>query len=74
MEMVYLLTGMACILYFLGVGILGGIKKAPGVLKLVKMKLGKNMSDEKAAKICLIFGSIIGLGGIFLLIFGAIQG
>ncbi len=74
MAMGYLLGGMACILYFLGVGILGGIKKSPGVLKLVKMKLGKSMSDEKAAKICLIFGSIIGAVGVFLFILGALKG
>ena len=69
----YLLGGIACILYFFGVGIVGGVKKSPAVLKLVKQKLGKGMSDEKAAKICLIFGTIIGLGGIFLFVFGAMQ-
>ncbi len=74
MAIGFLLGGIACILYFFLVGILGGIKKAPVLLKLVKMKLGKNMSDETAAKICLIFGSIIGAGGIFLLVFGAVRG
>lgn len=70
----YLLGGIACILYFVGVGVVGGIKKNPAILKLVKMKLGKNMSDEKAAKICLVFGIIIGLVGVFLLVFGGIKG
>lgn len=69
----YLLGGIACILYFLGVGIMGGIKKSPGILKLVKMKLGKNMSDDKAAKICLIAGIVIGLVGVFLFVYGVIQ-
>lgn len=70
----YLLGGMACIIYMLSVGYFGGIKKSPGLLKLVKMKLNKNMTDEVAAKICIIFAAIIGAGGVFLFIFGAIQG
>jgi hypothetical protein len=70
----YLLGGIFCILYFLGVGILGGVKKSPVVLKLAKQKLGKTMSDEKAAKICLIMGIVLGLVGVFLFVFGAIQG
>lgn len=69
----YLLGGIACILYMLGVGY-GGIKKSPGMLKLVKMKLGKNMSDEKAAKISIVMAVIIGAVGIFLFIFGAVKG
>lgn len=70
----YLLGGILCLAYAFPVVIFGGIKKSPGLLKLVKMKLGKGMSDEKAAKICLVFGSIVGLIGIVLLVIGAIQG
>lgn len=69
----YLLGGIACLLYFALVGYFGGIKKSPGVLKLVKMKLGKNMTDETAAKICVWASIIVGLGGVFLLVFGAMQ-
>ena len=69
----YLLGGIACIIYMLGVGY-AGIKKTPWVLKMVKMKLGKNMTDEKAAAICKVFAVIVGVVGVFLLIFGAIQG
>jgi len=46
----YLLGGIACLLYTVFVGYFGGIKKSPGLLKLVKMKLNKNMSDAVAAK------------------------
>ena len=49
----YLLGGIACLLYAILVGYFGGIKKSPGLLRLVKMKLNKNMSDATAAIICL---------------------
>ena len=73
MGLGYLLGGIFCVLYSLGVGIFGGIKKSPMLLKLTKQKLGKTMSDEKAAKIDLIMGIFMGLVGIFLFVFGAIQ-
>jgi len=40
----YLLGGIACLLYAALVGYFGGIKKSPGLLKLVKMKLNKKYS------------------------------
>ena len=70
----YLLGGIACLLYTVFVGYFGGIKKSPGLLKLVKMKLNKNMSDDAAAKTSLIAAIIMFAVGIFLFIFGAIQG
>ncbi|MFC1911568.1 hypothetical protein ACFLXG_00175 [Chloroflexota bacterium] len=70
----YLLGGIACLLYAALVGYFGGIKKSPGLLKLVKMKLNKNMSDDAAAKISLIAAVIMLAVGIFLFVFGAIQG
>ena len=44
----YLLGGIACLLYIILVGYFGGIKKSPGVLRLAKMKINKNMSDDAA--------------------------
>lgn len=70
----YLLGGIFCILYFVGVGYLGGVKRNEMVLKLTKMKLNKNMSDDTAAKVDLIFGILLLVVGIALLVFGAIQG
>ncbi len=70
----YLLGGIACLLYTVFVGYFGGIKKSPGLLKLVKMKLNKNMSDNAAAIISLVAGGVVLAAGIFLFIFGAIQG
>jgi hypothetical protein len=70
----YLLGGIACLLYAVLVGYFGGIKKSPGFLRLVKMKLNKKMSDVSAARICLIAAGVVLAGGIFLFIFGAILG
>ena len=44
----YLLGGVACLLYAVLVGYFVGIKKIPGVLRLAKMKINKNMSDDAA--------------------------
>jgi len=41
----YLLGGVVCLFYAALVGYFGGINKSPGFLKLVKMKLNKNMND-----------------------------
>ena len=70
----YLLGGIACLLYAVLVGYFGGIKKSPGTLKLVKMKLNKKMSDDAAAKNSFIAAGVVLAGGVFLFIFGAIQG
>lgn len=70
----YLLGGIFCLAYSVLVAYFGGIKKVPWILKQVKLKLGKNMTDEKAVMISLIFGILIGVIGVFLLVFGAIQG
>jgi len=70
----YLLGGIACLLYALPVGYFGGVKRAPGLLKLVKMKINKKMSDDAAVKISWIAAIVILALGIFLFVFGAIQG
>lgn len=70
----YLLGGIACLAYAGLVGYFGGIKKSPGILKLVKMKINKKMSDEAAAKTCLIAAGVVLIGGIVLFVIGGIQG
>lgn len=69
----YLLGGLACLAYMIGVGFFGGIKKSPKILKMAKDKVNKNMTDKAAARMCLIIGGIVGAAGIFLLIFGAVT-
>ena len=70
----YLLGAIACFLYAILVGYFGGIKKSPGLLRLVKMKLNKKMSDEAAAKTSLVAAMVVLAAGIFLLVYGATQG
>ena len=70
----YLLGGMACLVYALLVGYFGGVKRAPGLLKMVKLKINKKMSDDAAVKISWIAAIVVLALGIFLFVFGAIQG
>ena len=70
----WLIGGIFGLVYAVGVGYFGGVKKNATLLKMTKMKLDKNMSDEKAAKIDLVMGIIMGVVGVGLLIAGAIIG
>ena len=64
------LGGLLCMIYTLVVGFLA-YKKSPGLLKIVKMKLGKNMSDETARNVTLIFAGAVGVAGIVFFILAA---
>ena len=67
----YLLGGIVCLVYAVLVGYFGGIKKSPGFLKLVKMKLNKNMSDSAAARISITAAGVVLAGAVFLFAYGA---
>lgn len=69
----YLLGGIGCLLYAVLVGYFGWIKKSLGFLKLVKMKLNKNMSDSAAVKISVIAAGVALAGAVFLFAYGAMQ-
>jgi hypothetical protein len=64
------IVGLLCIIYTLVVGGLA-LKRSPGLLKIVKMKLGKNMTDEKARTVTLVFAGIFGVAGIVFFILAA---
>lgn len=66
----YIIGGIACILYAVFVYYIA-IKRPPAIIKLVKKKLNKNMSDKAAAIVCYVFASIALAGGIVLFIVGA---
>lgn len=70
----YLLGSIACFLYAGLVGYFGGVKKQAGLLKLVKMKINKNMTDEVAAKWCIGASIVVFLIGVLLIVLGIIQG
>lgn len=63
------LGGLACILYTLVVGGLA-LKKSPGLIKIIKMKLGKNTTDKTAITISLVMAVLFGVAGIVLFIIG----
>lgn len=73
MPIGYLLGGLFGLSYMVGVGFFGGIKRNKTLLRLTKMKINKNMSDDKAAMLDLVVGGLFGALGIFLLIFGATR-
>ncbi len=63
----YAIGGLLCIIYTLAVGGLA-LKRSPGLIKIVKMKLGKKISDETARTITLVFAGIVGIAGIVLFV------
>ena len=73
MAIGFLLGGIACVIYAVLVGYFGGIKKSPGLLKLVKMKVNKNMEDATAVKICIVMSIIMLAVGIFFFIYGGVT-
>ena len=62
--------GLACIIYMVVIGGLA-LKKSPGLIKLVKLKLSKKTSDKTALTIALVMAAIAGLAGVALFIIGA---
>ena len=57
------LGGLLCILYTVVVGGLA-LNKSPGLIKIVKMKMGKKTTDETAIKISLAMAVIFGIAGV----------
>lgn len=66
------LGGLLCIIYTLVVGGLA-LKKSPGLIKLVKMKMGKNTTDKTAITLSLVMAGVIGAAGIVFFILGAVK-
>lgn len=66
------LGGLVCIIYTLAVGGLA-LKRSPGLIKLVKLKLGKRITDKTAITISLVMAVVVGIGGIVLFIIGATK-
>ena len=66
----YVIGGTACVLYAAFVYYVA-IKRPPAIIKLIKKKLSKNMSDNAAAIVSYVFASIALAGGIALFILEA---
>jgi hypothetical protein len=61
----YVIGAIACVLYSAFLYYVA-IRRPPGIIKMVKLKFGKKMSDNTAAIICYVFASIVLAGGIVL--------
>jgi len=63
------LGGLACFIYTAVVGGLA-LKKSPGLIKIIRMKLGKNTTDKTAINLSLAMAAIFGIAGIVLFVIG----
>jgi len=68
----WVLGGLLYVIYMLVVGGLA-LKKSPGLIKLVKMKMGKNTTDKAAITLSLVMAGVIGAAGIVFFILGAVR-
>ncbi len=68
----YTIGGIACILYAAFVYYIA-IKKPPAMIKLIKKKLSRNMSDKSTVIVSYVFASIVLAGGIVLFVLAAIK-
>ncbi len=68
----YIIGGIACILYAAFVYYVA-IKRPPAIIRLIKKKLSKNMSDDAAVIVSYVFASIALAGGIVLFVLAAVK-
>lgn len=68
----YVLGGIACMLYAIFVYYIA-IKRPPAIIRLIKKKLNKNMSDDAAVIVSYVFASIALAGGIVLFVLAAVK-
>jgi hypothetical protein len=68
----YIIGAIACLLYAVFVYYVA-IKRPPSIIRLIKKKLNKNMSDDAAVIVSYVFASIALAGGIVLIVLAAIK-
>ncbi len=68
----YIVGAIACILYAVFVYYVA-IKRPPSIIRLIKKKLNKNMSDDAAVIVSYVFASIALAGGIVLIVLAAVK-
>ena len=68
----YIIGAVACVLYAAFVYYVA-IKRPPAIIRLIKKKLNKNMSDDAAVIVSYVFASIALSGGIVLFVLGAYK-
>ena len=65
----YTIGGIACLVYAAFV-YYAAIAKPPAIIKIIKWKLSKKMSDKAAVILCYVFATIALAGGVVLIILG----
>ncbi len=68
----YIIGGIACLLYAVFVYYIA-IKRPPSIIRLIKKKLNKNMSDDAAVIVSYVFASIALAGAIVLFVLAGIK-
>ncbi len=68
----YIIGAIVCLLYAAFVYYVA-IKRPPSIIRLIKKKLNKNMSDDAAVIVSYVFASIALAGGIVLIVLAAIK-
>ena len=68
----YTIGAVACILYAAFVYYVA-IKRPPLIIRMIKKKLNKNMSDDATAIVSYVFASIALAGGIVLFVLAAVK-
>ena len=61
------LVGILCMIYTASVGFFA-YRKSPGLIKIIKMKLGKKMTDKGAITAAYIAAGVVFVAGIVLFI------
>ena len=68
----YIIGAVACVIYAAFVYYVA-IKRPPAIIRLIKKKLNKNMSDDAAVIVSYVFASIALSGGIVLFVLAAVK-
>jgi len=68
----YTIGAVACILYAAFVYYVA-IKRPPSIIRMIKKKLNKNMSDDAVVIVSYVFASIALVGGIVLFVLAAVK-
>jgi len=68
----YIIGAIACMLYAAFVYYVA-IKRPPSIIRLIKKKLNKNMSDDATVIVSYVFASIALVGGIVLIVLAAVK-
>ena len=50
-----------------------GLKRPEKLIRIVKLKIGKNSTDDRAAKFCVIWATLVLIAGIVVIVLGYVN-